>query len=38
MSHSFAILVEDVNDEPPTFEKDTYVLTSVVLEDSVDGM
>ena len=38
VSHSFAILVDDVNDESPTFEKDTYVLTSEVLEDSVNGM
>ena len=37
VSHSFTIMVDDVNDETPTFEKDTYVLTSEVLEDSVDG-
>ena len=36
--HSFTVQVTDVNDETPTFEMDTYILTSDVLEDSADGM
>ena len=38
VTHSFAVLVTDINDVTPTFEMDTYILTSDVLEDSANGM
>ena len=36
-SHDFEVIVVDVNDEIPFIEKDTYIVSIPLPEDSVDG-
>ena len=37
-SHDFDVVVVDVNDQIPNIEKDTYIVSTPLPEDSVDGM
>ncbi|KAI6657178.1 protocadherin Fat 4-like [Oopsacas minuta] len=37
ITHTFTVMVTDVNDQIPLFEQDTYILPNELSEDSVDG-
>ena len=37
-SHVFDVVVVDVNDQIPFIEKDTYIVSTPLPEDSIDGL
>ena len=37
ISHNFDVLLLDVNDEIPELNKDTYIVASELIENSIDG-